>query len=543
MAHIQHWADGFGGTTGDAPLATADDIYLYADASTNVYFVNSANPAGSLIQDGSVINPYATIAAAVSVAGAGDVIYIAAGHTETITSTVTFAARVIVIGAGAGSNRPTFTPNLGSNAKMFNLTAVVHFHGIRVKESSQANSGTCVDASAAGAQGSRFNHCEFLSGQHDTGTKLACNTASGWVSNCRFQATPTTYATKCSGLAFAGVRLLTDCTIVGGTYGYGNVNTAMFGWGNAASGPVGIAAAANQTSIIQCAITSGAYFSAAAGGTSSDVNYSVFMDGLGLVGHPLISGAGLYIHGAAPRIWWVNSEGGTDAAGFGRTSGAPFDTLKYAIDTGGATGLVVVIGGHTETVTSEITVGDATVIVGSGTGTGKPTLTRNSTAVGMSLSAANGGYLLNVKWDKDTQANGNPTVALSAVASMCQSVDFMCNEHQNGRSIMVTAHHTVVDSCTFTSVATSSADRPKPTYASDATNNNLVTNSTFDGGQYGWELHCAEPNPNYLIIENLSLIRNSIFVVDIYGYFQATDCFIQVGTATGGSGIVTMPFG
>lgn len=70
--------------------------------------------AGSDGNSGSFESPYATIARAVlsCVAGRGDVVYVKAGHAETLTSATTLAlnvAGVTVIGLGAGQSRPTLT--------------------------------------------------------------------------------------------------------------------------------------------------------------------------------------------------------------------------------------------------------------------------------------------------------------------------------------------------------------------------------------------------------------------------------------------------
>lgn len=77
--------------------------------------------AGSDGNDGSFQSPKATIAGALlqCAAGRGDVIYVKAGHAETLSSATTLAlnvAGVTVIGLGSGASRPTLTFSTATSA-------------------------------------------------------------------------------------------------------------------------------------------------------------------------------------------------------------------------------------------------------------------------------------------------------------------------------------------------------------------------------------------------------------------------------------------
>jgi hypothetical protein len=85
-----------------------------------VFFVNNSttlNPqqrAGSDNNRGTFLDPFATLANAISVATAarGDIIVIGAGHAETISTATALnlsTSGVAIIGLGSGSLRPTFT--------------------------------------------------------------------------------------------------------------------------------------------------------------------------------------------------------------------------------------------------------------------------------------------------------------------------------------------------------------------------------------------------------------------------------------------------
>lgn len=535
MAHIRHWPAGFGGTVGDAPLATAKDIYHYVDTQqSQVLFVDSAT--GDDANSGTRDAPFATFGQAVTTANILDVIVLFSGHAETITSAITISKKLIVIGEGSGTSRPTLTPNIASNGKLLNITAQCHFHGIIFAPHAQANTGNTIDC--ASASGSRFNYCEFQSDQYDDGIQLLMDPAASWVSNCVFKSNATSVANR-PVRAFKDVRLMTDCTITGGTYGWTTTNTMQFGWGNSATGEVAIGAAANQASIIQCNITEGAYFDTDAAAAAADIQYTIWPEGLGLTGHRLISGKGLYILGADPQIYWVNSATGTDAAGYGLSAGKPFKTLAYATNTASAIGLVVVAGGHTETITAAVTPTDAAVIVGAGT-SDKPNFTRNGDVVGFSLDIANGCYLLNIKVGDDNTTTANDMVAMGATGVVVQGCDFVCTEKTTGAAVKATplGENSICDSCTFTSSPASNATVPDAAFVVGGCGGVVLSNSTFDGSAHGWVAAAAASiDGNDLVAENISLLRGSVMVVDLYN--NTAEVFIQIGTATGGSGIVS----
>lgn len=540
MAGLQHWSDGFGGTSGDAPLATAKDIYLSADAGMNVYFVNSVT--GNNANAGTRDDPFATYAKAKTVITAGDVVVILKNHVEEITGVLSLAIRHYVIGEGRGSERPLFIPNQLIATEMFSISAPVHFHGIRVGETTNGpNAADCIEAKVAGAQGTRFNYCEFTSGDLDTGVKLNMNTTASFVDNCEFIAAGTSYDNR-PLQALKGARNVRGTKFTGGVYGWQNANTMVFGWSLTASGPVGIAPAVVTTSVIQCELTSDAYFS-----PGVVTNYQVFPDGLGLQGHPIISGKGLFIGGSSAQPSYVNSVTGSDAAGYGLSRGKPYATLKYAVDTATAAGLLVVAQGHLENITTEITVNtNGTVIVGEGAGTVRPKFTRTANIQGVGLNHAEGALLCNVQFAKSTVATGLNLITCSLPASLLDQVDITVGEDDNGDALhlIAAAHHCLILSTSFTSSADTNADQPTPAFSTAACNNPLLLNCSFDGGNFGWNNNiCADPDPNYITMENLSLRRDSIVLLDLLGYFVNTDVFIWVSQATGSSGIVNINTG
>lgn len=83
--------------------------------------IQQGQRGGSNANRGTFNSPFATVAYAISqcTANRGDVIFVKAGHTETISDATTFAANiagVAIVGLGAGSLRPTFTFSTANTA-------------------------------------------------------------------------------------------------------------------------------------------------------------------------------------------------------------------------------------------------------------------------------------------------------------------------------------------------------------------------------------------------------------------------------------------
>ena len=101
--------------------------------------------AGANGNRGTFLDPFSTLTYAVNtacVAGRGDIVFVGAGHKETLSDATTLALRmsgVAVIGLGAGSMRPTFTmdtaatanvPLTGANMSVQNCLFVANFADI-----------------------------------------------------------------------------------------------------------------------------------------------------------------------------------------------------------------------------------------------------------------------------------------------------------------------------------------------------------------------------------------------------------------------------
>jgi hypothetical protein len=115
---ISSYPNGFGG-----PVSIGGRPVL-ADMAGNVFWVNSVN--GSNGNNGkSRTRPFATIDYAIGkcAANQGDVIFVAPGHTEAVTSTsiACDVAGVTIIGLGSGAMKPTLS--FGATSSRINVTA------------------------------------------------------------------------------------------------------------------------------------------------------------------------------------------------------------------------------------------------------------------------------------------------------------------------------------------------------------------------------------------------------------------------------------
>ncbi len=106
---------------GFASGLTVRGVPILNSYSGNIYWVNSASPQASAGGPGTMANPFNTInnAMASCVDSNGDIILVAAGHTETISAAGGITNNkigVAIIGMGEGSNRPVITFDTATTA-------------------------------------------------------------------------------------------------------------------------------------------------------------------------------------------------------------------------------------------------------------------------------------------------------------------------------------------------------------------------------------------------------------------------------------------
>jgi len=185
------YSTGIGGSTGSA-LVTASPLF----ASGSIWYVSSSTGSDAASPRGKErIRPLATLSQAHTNATAGDIIVCLSGHSETLTSGITFnKAGITVIGEGTGSSRPKFTRNF--DGVMFDVTAAgVTFESVYFVASGTAS--TSARLRTAGARGV-VSTCYFEHGTNDTGPGLELITGADefGIDNTTFISTSTSVSSQ-----------------------------------------------------------------------------------------------------------------------------------------------------------------------------------------------------------------------------------------------------------------------------------------------------------------------------------------------------------
>lgn len=136
--------------------------------------------------------PFSTLQQALNACSAnrGDVIYLAPGHAETITTAITTpagAAGASIIGLGKGRTRPTFTGNTGATAKLLSLSQADMTLRNVVFMSSSATATDHVDVTGTDCE---IADCEFNQGASDADSIILDTGASrAYIHDCTWRIT------------------------------------------------------------------------------------------------------------------------------------------------------------------------------------------------------------------------------------------------------------------------------------------------------------------------------------------------------------------
>lgn len=257
----------------------------------------------------------------------------------------------------------------------------------------------------------------------------------------------------------------------------------------------------------------------------------VYPNGLGqLLGDPLVTEKPLVM--AISPIWVSSLIGNDSNAGF--DANKPKATLASAVASLSDHGTIVLMDGHTETITARITVGHVGVqIVGAGKSNGKPTvkLTLDSAEEGMLNIDEVGCLLGNIWFTTAAQQATVPTVLVSGANTHIRDCYFECTK-LDYLPVQVTdsSYPFILRDTTFVSTATAVADQPAfgVGLVSDGSSSGPVWLSgvVFDGGETGFGT-AALIASDVLIsarLEDVSCLRGArIFLVPLTtGYASVT---------------------
>jgi len=166
---MAHYPNGF---SGGVAIRNMPVLNAY---SGNVWWVYSGAVRTSGVK-GSYQNPFLTLSAAVadSRVADGDTIAIRAGHSETLTATITVSDKVRIIGLGDGAMRPKFTLGAASIYAITVLASDVVISNLYFAASTAAVSGRIY----VGGDRVTVENCYFLCGAYDTNT-ISMNVTAG----------------------------------------------------------------------------------------------------------------------------------------------------------------------------------------------------------------------------------------------------------------------------------------------------------------------------------------------------------------------------
>jgi hypothetical protein len=256
---------------------------------------------------------------------------------------------------------------------------------------------------------------------------------------------------------------------------------------------------------------------------------NIYSSGIGgSSGSELATASRLYSSGF---VWYVSFSSGTDAASpAGRERNRPLKTLSQAYTNASAGDVIVLLSGHTETLTSAQTLGKAgLLVIGEGSGTTRPTFTRGDDVNVFNVTAA--GVLIDNIIFNDTFATAvNPaavkTASTETVLKNCQFqmgddlVDVAANI---GFEMVTGAGQVRIEDTRFVVVSDATYRPASAIKVTNAMSDLELSGVTLDGGPVGW----AQP---YAFNGAAAITRLTTLNVDLYN-----DSDITLATGTTGN--------
>lgn len=191
------------------------------------------------------------------------------------------------------------------------------------------------------------------------------------------------------------------------------------------------------------------------------------------------------------NIWWVNSVTGTDAGGTaGQDREKPLATLGQANTNATDGDIIVLQSGHSETLTSALSLKGVTV-VGIGTTSGKPAaqIKINAAAATCVQFTTTGGELRNIYFPAAVQSDTNTNGKVRLTTANCIVYGCYIESSANDQlpALSIDSNSSRVENCTIVSTATSTATRPlRGIWTSGAVSDLVLIGNIFDDGTVGY---------------------------------------------------------
>jgi hypothetical protein len=404
----------------------------------------------------------------------GDHIFVLPGHTETVTAAITLdVAGVTIKGMGQGTARPQISCATDSIDEMTITAANCIVDNLMFNESTGTTSRTSfINIAAANTT---IRRCHFDCGQYDLEQITVADAGDDAViEDCTFIVT--------ADGPNAGIEIEaagTARTLIRGNHFVCSDGTNAFDAGAINSTVANTAMVVTENTFLGAGVTSNAVVAASA------VDKAVFSNHYGSgalsVDEDIFSGD-VHITAEPPPlvvdddVWYVDSVNGN--AGFdGHTPNTALVTLAAAeaLATDGDT--IILASGHTETLTTAVTVNTKINIIGSGNGLRRPTFTINANIDGIDVTA-DSVLISNLYFNEGTAAH-TASINVGAAHVTIDGCHFDCGTNDLESITVATAgNHLTVKDCVFEVTA----DGPDAAVELEGTSDStLITGCSFNG--------------------------------------------------------------
>ncbi len=257
-----------------------------------------------------------------------------------------------------------------------------------------------------------------------------------------------------------------------------------------------------------------------------------YANGLGgTTGSVIATGEDVQLSGA---VYYVgNAVTGNSDANAGTERTLPFATLAHAVSVYVANDTIVVLAGHSEAISSTVTMNRAaTRVVGEGSGSTVPRFTCAVAGIMIDITAACV-YMDNFAFPASTAASTG-RVRISADAVTLNNLSFECGASDTNRALsfaVVAGGTCKISNTTFTSVASQPAAGFEVLNAITAIQ---MENVTFDGGSFGWSSYAFKGTAAVfgMTATGINLLNGSHVLLP-----TTSNGFLQVEESTGDSRI------
>lgn len=231
-------------------------------------------------------------------------------------------------------------------------------------------------------------------------------------------------------------------------------------------------------------------------------------------------------------IWYVSSATGTDAvAPAGRDRIKPLRTLSQAVTNASVGDIIVLLSGHSETLTAGQTISKAGLRIVSEGAAGTANAARftcNGSILMFDITAA-GVTLGGIYFAASTVAPTTARVRINSAAVTLRGCYFECGTLDTVTSVsyVTGAGQCLIKSCTFVSTSTSTASQPiQPVTVVNTMSDLTLDTVTFNGGLSGWSsrtafqanaavTRCVATNIDLLNDSDVNMVTGSVYTWSI----------------------------